>query len=323
MLEVRRVVRARRQHGDGRVLLAGRGQRVQVLQQHVGVVLDRADRPGREELGEEPHHHLAVLEHVRHAGRHPQVVLEHVVLALPRADDVDAGDVRIDAAGHVHPLHLAAVLRVAEDALGRHGAGLENRLLVIDVVQEGVERAHALREPAFEQVPFVRGNDARDDVERDQPLGALLLAVDRERDADAVERPFGLLALLRDAIGRRPLEPAGERPVVRPDRPVRGAHFIVGWGRHESIFGGWSRGHRAYSKRRAGEGMCHRGRHLPTYPQIRRARNAPLWINAAPSWCIFRPGQACTDSPGRFDPPSARVLKLRLLSGFAGRLAQR
>ncbi len=66
----------------------------QGLEQQVGVVGDRRDAVLREQLGEEPHHHLAVLQHVAHAAGHPQVVFEHVVLAVAvgvgRAHDVDA-----------------------------------------------------------------------------------------------------------------------------------------------------------------------------------------------------------------------------------------
>ncbi len=119
VLEVRRVVRAGRQHGDRGALLARRRNRMQVFEQQIRIVLHRPDRARREQLRKEPHHHLAVLEHVRHARRHAQVVFEHVVLAAIGAHDVDAGDVGIDAAGHVDADHLAPVLRIAEHALRR------------------------------------------------------------------------------------------------------------------------------------------------------------------------------------------------------------
>ena len=106
-------------------------------------------------------------------------------------------------AGHVDAAHLGAVLRVAEDALGGQRPAVEDLLVVVDVVEERVERAHALHEAALEHRPFVGRDDARHEVERNQALGAAVLAVDRERDADAVERAIGLLALLRDAGGRR------------------------------------------------------------------------------------------------------------------------
>ncbi len=105
------------------------------------------------------------------------------------------------------------------------------RLLVIDVGEEKVERAHALLQTALEHRPFVRRNDARHDVERDQSLGAAVVAVHRERDADAVECALGLVALLRDAGDVRALEPVGERPVMGPHPGVRGGHFVVRVGR--------------------------------------------------------------------------------------------
>jgi hypothetical protein len=136
-------------------------------------MLDGADRLRRKELGEKPHHHPAVLEHVGHARRHAQVVLEHVIVARAHADDIDARNVRIYAARDVHALHFLAVLVVAEHALARHDAGFENLLVVIDVVQERVERAHALAQAAIQHLPFVRWNDARHDIERNQPLGPI------------------------------------------------------------------------------------------------------------------------------------------------------
>ena len=73
---------------------------------------------------------------------------------------------------------------------------------MVDVVQEDVERTHALLRPASRILPFVGGHDARNDVERDRAFGAGFLAVDGEGDADAVEHDVRLLALLRDVLGR-------------------------------------------------------------------------------------------------------------------------
>jgi len=67
---------------------------------------------------------------------------------------------------------------------------------VVDVVQEHVQRANALAQPGLELAPLFRRDDARDDVERDQPLGASRLAVDGEGDADAPEHEVGLGALV-------------------------------------------------------------------------------------------------------------------------------
>ena len=72
---------------------------------------------------------------------------------------------------------------------------------MVDVGEEGVQRPDALLEPGFEARPFLGRQDARHDVERDQPLGARVLAVDGERDADAVKQCVRLGALLREPLG--------------------------------------------------------------------------------------------------------------------------
>ena len=238
MLVIGRVVRARRQHGHGRRFLPCRRQRVEVFEQQVGIVLDRPDRLRGEELGEEPHHHPAVFQHVGHAGGHAQVVLENVVLAFAGADDVHAGDMCVDAAGDVHALHFLAVLLVAEHALARHDARLKDLLIVIDVVQERIQSADALAQAPVQHLPLVRRDDARHDVERNQPLGPRFLAVDGKGDADAMERALGLLPLLGDPCGRRPAEPAGERLVMGPHPTLGCLHFVVwGAGGHENNIG--------------------------------------------------------------------------------------
>ena len=78
-------------------------------------------------------------------------------------------------------------------------------------------------------------NDARNDVERDQPFGAAIFAVNGESDADAVERALGFIAFLGDLCGGRALQPVGKTLVVGPDGGVGAAHFIVIDTGHEVI----------------------------------------------------------------------------------------
>ena len=82
-----------------------------------------------------------------------------------------------------------------EDQVLGDAPGPQDLLAVVDVVEEGVERPHALLDAGAEPAPLGRRDDARDDVERDQPLGRRLLAVDREGDAGAAEERLGLLRL--------------------------------------------------------------------------------------------------------------------------------
>ena len=55
--------------------------------------------------------------------------------------------------------------------------------VVIDVVQKQIQRRDSLDESAFDQVPFLRGNDARHEIERENAFGPLVVVVDGEGDA--------------------------------------------------------------------------------------------------------------------------------------------
>ena len=137
---------------------------------------------------------------------------------------------RVDAAGHVDALHLGAVLRVAEDLLGGNDACLQDPLVVVDVGDERVQGPHALLEACFELAPLVRRQNARDDVEGNQPLRAGVLAVDRERDPDAMEQRVGFGALLGKALGGLLVEPVPIAAAVRARRARRyPASRRTGW----------------------------------------------------------------------------------------------
>ena len=64
-----------------------------VRRSRVGIVVDRRDARGAEQLGEHPHHDLAVLEHVADPRGGAAVVLEHEEVLGAGADEVDADDV--------------------------------------------------------------------------------------------------------------------------------------------------------------------------------------------------------------------------------------
>jgi hypothetical protein len=59
-----------------------------------------------EQLGEEPHHRLPVLQHVGDPGGGAGIVLQHVEGGFVHAHHVDAGDVDIDPVRHLEPDHL-------------------------------------------------------------------------------------------------------------------------------------------------------------------------------------------------------------------------
>ncbi len=143
--------------------------------------------------------------------------------------------------GDLDALHLGAVLRVAEHLVGGDDAGLQDLLAVVDVVDEAIQRRDALAQPPLDLAPLVGRDDARDQVERDQPLGAavgaavVLGAVDRERDADAAKDHLGFLAPRPHHLRRLFLQPAVVAAVVLAHRAVRVVHLVEAEGHRVSL----------------------------------------------------------------------------------------
>ena len=227
MLVIGRVVGAGREQHHVRIGRARRRRhRFERRQQFIGIVLDRRDVVAREQLGKEPQHDLPVLQHVGDAGRRARVVLQHIERVRIDADDVDAGDVHVDVVRDALAVHLRPEHRVLEHQVLRHHPGLEDLAAGVDVLDIGVDGAHPLLQPAPDQVPFARRDDAGQHVERDQPLGRIGVAIDREGDADAPENELGLAPAVVEDIGRNAGEPGLELFVRRADAAVRPRHLV-------------------------------------------------------------------------------------------------
>ena len=209
VLEIGAVIGAGCQHHHGRIFHIARRDGAQILQQHVRIVFHRGDFVTREQLREKPHHHLAVFDHVRHAGRYPQVVFQHVVFTRVSPDQIDAGDMGIDAGRYVQSFHLGAELSVVEHLLGWNALGLEDVLIVIDIVQESIERLDPLTQPLLQLPPFLRRDDAGNDIEGNQTFLASFLPIDSESDPHAMKGDIRLGAFAGDTFCRRIGQPFG------------------------------------------------------------------------------------------------------------------
>ena len=134
----------------------------------------------------------------------------------------------VDVRGDRDALHLRPVLGIVQDLLGRHNAGLDDVLVMIDVMNEHVERLDPLRQTSFELRPFGCGNDAGDDVEGDQALGAGIVAIHGKGDADAAEDQVGFGPFAGNRLRRLFGEPGGEVAVVLAYR-IRsiGVHLVI------------------------------------------------------------------------------------------------
>ena len=184
-------------------------------QQLLRVLVDGQHPVALEQWCELTLHRCSVLEHVAGTRGRAEVVFEHEVLAVLVAHDVDARDMRIDAPGRVDVDHLAAKVLRAEDERGRNPAVAQDSLVVVDVVQEEVERTDPLDQAALDVGPFVLRDDARDQVEREDPLEAFLLAVDREADPLVEEREVDAVPPFLEVLGAEHRELLGEGAIVR------------------------------------------------------------------------------------------------------------
>ena len=182
----------------------------------------------REQFREQPHHDLAVLQHVGDAGGRARIVLEHVERLGVDAHDVDAGDVHVDVVRHALSAHLGTERGIAEHQVVGHDAGAQDLARAVDVLDESVQRLDALGQALFQEPPFGRRHDARDDVERDQALLRVGFAIDREGDADAAEDQFGLAPPVVENVGRHFVEPARQLAIGRAHAAVLSLHFIEG-----------------------------------------------------------------------------------------------
>ncbi len=132
----------------------------------------------------------------------------------------------VNAPGQVEPVHLWLILVVGEHQIPRHDAGGEDLTVVINVVEEHVERADPLDRALRQCPPLVGGEHPRHHVERDQALRAALAAIDQEGDAEAAEQHRRLVVLLAQPLGRQLLEPARETRIGRARRAVGHAHLV-------------------------------------------------------------------------------------------------
>ena len=222
-------------------------------------------------------------------------------------------------------LHLGPIPGVAEDGLHGNHASIEDFLVVVDIVDERVQRAHALLEAGIQRRPFFGRNHARHDVERDQALRPLFLAVNRERDADAVEGALWP----HPASGRcgpraGPLQPVGECTVRgAPCTRLGATHLVVGRGRTQQYFSSDGQDLLAVSQAIAGPrrktpaiaaslASCRTDAKGASCPTLGRA-----WRTIIEH--LFVHGRSLYNSvAGRFDPRLGAMVKSRLLSGFAG-----
>ena len=125
------------------------------------------------------------------------------------------------------PITSRRKLRAGIDQRARNLAVLQNALLAVNILQEKIQRHHALGEAAVDLFPFRMRQDARDQIEREQALGAAAVAINRKRNALNQKREVGELAALLELRGRHGGKLLEQLGVLRARVAGRREHLVV------------------------------------------------------------------------------------------------
>src|SRR5262249_35164945 len=137
------------------------------------------------------------------------------------ANEIGSGDVAPDSARRIQPNTLAPKAPGRAHDLGWHDAVFDDLLIVVDVVNEQIERLNPLFEATFYRVPLCGRDDAGHEVERKDAFGAGTVAVHVECDPHVQECTLGRLLSPEELA-------VGERVDELDERSCRGTRSAVG-----------------------------------------------------------------------------------------------
>src|ERR1043166_3958537 len=196
MLEVSGVENSRRQH-----CYLGRNQgswekRLQHMQQLARILIHRVNSRRFKHLREGSFHHPAVFQDIRNSRGTPQVIFEDVNLTVAIPDEIRAGDMAPDALRRVETHTFLAKRPGGLDEILGHYLIFDDLLLVINIVDEKIERIDSLLESLFNPIPFCGFNYARDDIEWKDLFCGRVIAVHIEGDTGLQQQALrGVLML--------------------------------------------------------------------------------------------------------------------------------
>ena len=225
MLEICRVEDARRQHHNLGSPHTGRRNRGQHALQLIRVVVDWANVAASKKVGKDPLGHRPVLQHVTHARRHTQIVLQHEELPV-MLHQIRTTDVGPHTARWTHtPTFRAVIHRIGQQLCREHPVG-DDALIAVDIIDEAVQRIEALTQTGIDEVPTSAIDNPRDHVVRPRTINVVAIGVHRERDAHGQNFGLGCRLPFDKAIDPNPVDDVGEnrRFGRRPTIFHRGVH---------------------------------------------------------------------------------------------------
>ena len=148
-------------------------------------------------------------------------------MAVGIAHEVGARDVAPHAARRLQAdALLAEAFGGSHNVLGDHAIA-HDFLVVVQIVDQHVQRGDPLLEPALERLPFIAADDPRDDVERNDPLEPAAIAVDVERNSELHHRPVGRVLSAGEVFRQHAADALAERLAIGRGQPFVVEHFIV------------------------------------------------------------------------------------------------
>jgi hypothetical protein len=212
IFEVGRVERTGSPEHDRGMALGRRGHGSQRVQEQTRIVVDGPHPVSGEQLGHQAGHGYAVLEHVGDSRGGAHVVLEHPPGAVTVTDQVTAAHVGVDAARGPHALHGAGEAGPAHDQRPGDDPGPDDLVGVVDVIDEGVQRADSLGQAALDGRPLGGGEDTRHQVQRPGPISTLTVRA-RHFEGDPLlhENRVASLPGRPQGLGAEPLQRGQKR----------------------------------------------------------------------------------------------------------------
>src|SRR5947209_14031955 len=180
MLEISGIMDARSQQHDCGIRSSCGRDVSKNIEQFLAVIFHWPDPMLGEKIGKNTAHDLPILNDIGDAGRAAGVVLQHQKIAIPIAHQISTANVDVNILRDVEMHELRPETgRLPDVILGNHAIA-QNRLTVINVVQEEIESRDSLFQTALDFVPFFGGDNSWNQIERKNLFCTLRIDINSE-----------------------------------------------------------------------------------------------------------------------------------------------
>src|SRR6267154_3148184 len=193
-------MRSRCEQGDSGSRNASRGDVLQHLEELLRVMFDRAHTDSFEHRSERPFHRSPILQHVAHSGWTSPIILQNHPFSFVASDQVRATNVDVNILWDLKVDELAPEMFPGKDIRWRYNAVLNNFLLVINIVEEKIERGDALGQAPLEMLPLACRYDSWDEIERKNFLRPAGVPINIKGDALAQKCGINRLTTMFELI---------------------------------------------------------------------------------------------------------------------------